>query len=64
MEREKPDDLIILTSRDIDWLCQEVSRHLTALDLVLGGLLPAERKTAIKNIIQRCMATLRKERES
>jgi len=55
---------IELTYPEIEWIEQEVSRSVRTLELLLGGLLESERERLRVNVIERCLKTLRKERES
>jgi len=57
------DEVFALTKKELSWVFQEVDREVSSLDLLLGGLTNEERKRIRKNVIDRCMITLRKGRE-
>jgi hypothetical protein len=55
--------LLKLTSREVDWLCQDVSRQVVTLQLFLKDLYPDELKIATRNALRRSLETLRKSRD-
>jgi uncharacterized circularly permuted ATP-grasp superfamily protein len=54
--------LLSLSKSELSWIEQEIVRETRALELFLGELYDKERRAIRKNVVSRCLKTLRKEK--
>ena len=56
------DIVVTLTKSEIAWIEQEAIRETRSIELLLGTLTEKERRAICNNVVERCLAVLRKEK--